>query len=59
MGEQIPTCSPGRTPHRSRGIPAGDCDLVETPCWSRPLAGPVDPWREEPTLEHGDTRRRL
>jgi len=24
---------------------------MESPCWSRLLAGPVDPWREDPTLE--------
>ncbi|PKU45558.1 hypothetical protein llap_4132 [Limosa lapponica baueri] len=24
---------------------------VESLCWSRLLAGSVDPWREEPTLE--------
>ncbi|GAB0175667.1 mitochondrial enolase superfamily member 1 [Grus japonensis] len=31
--------------------PEGGCDPVGSPCWSRFLAGPVDPWREEPTLE--------
>ena len=24
---------------------------MESPRWSRLLAGPVDPWREEPSLE--------
>ncbi|CAM9379902.1 unnamed protein product, partial [Bubo scandiacus] len=49
--EQIPTCSPWRTPRQSRGMPEGGCDPVGSPCWSRLLAGPVAPWREEPTLE--------
>ncbi|GAB0203952.1 AN1-type zinc finger protein 5-like [Grus japonensis] len=31
--------------------PEGGCDPVGSPCWSRLLAGPVDPWREEPTLK--------
>ncbi|GAB0182915.1 AN1-type zinc finger protein 5-like [Grus japonensis] len=31
--------------------PKGGCDPVGSPHWSRFLAGPVDPWREEPTLE--------
>ena len=31
--------------------PEGGCDPMESPHWSRFLAGPVDPWREEPTLE--------
>jgi len=31
--------------------PKGGCDPVGNPCWSRLLPGPVDPWREEPTLE--------
>ncbi|GAB0208147.1 EH domain-containing protein 4 [Grus japonensis] len=26
--------------------PEGGCDPVGSPCWSRLLAGPVDPWRE-------------
>ncbi|GAB0186829.1 AN1-type zinc finger protein 5-like [Grus japonensis] len=30
--------------------PEGGCDPVGgTPCWSKLLAGPVDPWGEEPT----------
>ncbi|GAB0209971.1 AN1-type zinc finger protein 5-like [Grus japonensis] len=32
-------------------VPEGGCDPVGSPCWSKLLAGPVDPWREEPTLE--------
>ncbi|GAB0209950.1 EH domain-containing protein 4 [Grus japonensis] len=31
--------------------PEGGCDPVGSPCWSKLLAGPVDPWREEPTLQ--------
>ncbi|GAB0207999.1 AN1-type zinc finger protein 5-like [Grus japonensis] len=31
--------------------PKGGCDPTEMLCWSRLLAGPVDPWREEPTPE--------
>ncbi|KAK4829100.1 hypothetical protein QYF61_002051, partial [Mycteria americana] len=31
--------------------PNGGYDPVGSPCWSRLLAGPVAPWREEPTLE--------
>jgi len=27
------------------------CDPVGSPCWSRLLPGPDEPWREEPTLE--------
>jgi len=27
-------------------MPKRDCDPVGSPCWSRLLAGPVDPWRE-------------
>ena len=51
--------------HQSRWMPEGDCDPMETPCCSRLLAGPVDPWGErsphwsrfagrtyEPTLQH-------
>jgi len=29
----------------------GGCDPMDTLCWARLLAGPVDPWRKEPTLE--------
>jgi len=32
-------------------VPKGGCDSMESPRWSRLLPGPVDPWREEPTLE--------
>jgi len=39
------------TPRQSRWMPEGSCDPMERPCWSRLLAGPADPWREEPTLE--------
>ncbi|GAB0180448.1 AN1-type zinc finger protein 5-like [Grus japonensis] len=31
--------------------PEGGCDPVGSPRWSRLLAGPVAPWREEPMLE--------
>ncbi|GAB0209013.1 EH domain-containing protein 4 [Grus japonensis] len=31
--------------------PEGGCDPMGSPCWSKFLAGPVDPWREEPTPE--------
>ncbi|GAB0205597.1 hypothetical protein GRJ2_003025300 [Grus japonensis] len=39
--------------------PKGGCDPVGSPRWSRLLAGPVAPWREEPTPEQigsSDTR---
>ncbi|KAK4824024.1 hypothetical protein QYF61_009615 [Mycteria americana] len=45
------TCSLWRTPHKSRWVPEGGCDPMESLCCSRLLAGPVDPWREKPTLE--------
>jgi len=32
-------------------MPEGSCDPVGSPRWSRPLPGPADPWREEPTPE--------
>jgi len=51
MVEQISTCSLGRTPRGSRGMPEGSCDPVESPCWSRLLPGPVALWREEPMPE--------
>ncbi|KAK4815368.1 hypothetical protein QYF61_001356 [Mycteria americana] len=35
-------------------MPEGGCDPVESPCWSRLLAGLVDLWREEPTLEQDE-----
>ncbi|GAB0186735.1 AN1-type zinc finger protein 5-like [Grus japonensis] len=31
--------------------PKGGCDPVGSPRWNRLLAGPVAPWKEEPTLE--------
>ncbi|GAB0209272.1 EH domain-containing protein 4 [Grus japonensis] len=31
--------------------PEGGCDPVGSLCWSKLLAGPVDPWREEPMPE--------
>ncbi|GAB0202567.1 mitochondrial enolase superfamily member 1 [Grus japonensis] len=31
--------------------PEGGCDPVGSPCWSRLLAAPVAPWREEPMPE--------
>ncbi|GAB0206076.1 AN1-type zinc finger protein 5-like [Grus japonensis] len=31
--------------------PEGGCDPVGSPHWSRLLAGPVAPWREEPMAE--------
>ncbi|GAB0205629.1 hypothetical protein GRJ2_003028500 [Grus japonensis] len=32
-------------------VPKGGCDPLGSPCWSRLLAGPVAPWREEPRPE--------
>jgi len=32
-------------------VPEGGSDPVGSLCWSRLLAGPVAPWREEPMLE--------
>ena len=43
-GERGPTLEQG-------DVPEGGCDPVGSPRWSRLLAGPVDPWREEPTLK--------
>jgi len=37
----------------SRWMAEGGCHPVGSPCYSRLLAGPLDPWREEPTLEQG------
>ncbi|GAB0208721.1 hypothetical protein GRJ2_003337800 [Grus japonensis] len=31
--------------------PEGGCDPMRSPHWSKLLAGPVDPWRKEPTPE--------
>ena len=43
---------PVEDPTAVQGIaPKGGCDPVGSPRWSRLLAGPLDPWREEPTLE--------
>ncbi|KAK4815465.1 hypothetical protein QYF61_002924 [Mycteria americana] len=38
--------------------PEGCCDPVGSPHWSRLLAGPVDPWGEEPRLEQGTRKAR-
>ena len=52
MVEQTSTCSPWKTPCWRRGMcPKGGCGPVGSPRWSRLLARPVAPWREEPTLE--------
>ncbi|GAB0185600.1 AN1-type zinc finger protein 5-like [Grus japonensis] len=32
-------------------VPQGGCDPMGSPHWSELLAGPVDPWRQEPMLE--------
>jgi len=32
-------------------MPEEGCDPVGSWCWGTLLAGPVDLWREEPTLE--------
>ncbi|GAB0207876.1 hypothetical protein GRJ2_003253300 [Grus japonensis] len=37
--------------------PKGGCDPVGSLCWSKLLAGPVDPWREEPMLEQLECSR--
>jgi len=42
---------PGEDPTPEQGMPGGGCDPMESPHWSRLLAGPVHPWREEPVLE--------
>jgi len=39
-------------------VPRGGCDPVESPRWSRLLAGPVAPGRAKPTLEQGKSVRR-
>ncbi|KAK4807853.1 hypothetical protein QYF61_007759 [Mycteria americana] len=49
-------CSPWRTPHQSRWMPEGGCDPVGSLHWSRLLAGPVAPWREEPMLEQNQMK---
>jgi len=48
--EQICTYSPWKAPRQSSWAPKGS-HRMGSPHWSRLLAGPVDPWREEPTLE--------
>ncbi|GAB0208755.1 AN1-type zinc finger protein 5-like [Grus japonensis] len=37
--------------------PKGGCDPVGSLRWSKLLAGPVDLWRKEPTLEQGKSGR--
>ncbi|OPJ66508.1 hypothetical protein AV530_016553 [Patagioenas fasciata monilis] len=32
-------------------MPKGGCDPVASSCWNRPLEGPVEWWKEEPTQE--------
>ncbi|KAK4811169.1 hypothetical protein QYF61_019800 [Mycteria americana] len=55
--EQISTLQPVENPMPEQvDAPKGGCDPVESPRWSRFLAGPVDPWREEPTLEQAPGR---
>ena len=39
------------TPCRSRWMPKGSCEPGGSKHWSRLLLGPVDLWREDPTLE--------
>ncbi|GAB0179307.1 hypothetical protein GRJ2_000396000 [Grus japonensis] len=34
-------------------VPEEGCNPMGSPHWSRLLAGPVDPWREDPMLEQG------
>jgi len=51
MVKQIATCSPWRIPHQSTWMPEGGGAPVGSPHWSRLRARPVDPWREELTLE--------
>ena len=40
-----------KDPMPEQGDARRGCDPVGSPRWSRLLAGPVAPWREEPTLE--------
>ncbi|GAB0175978.1 metabotropic glutamate receptor 8 [Grus japonensis] len=52
MVEQISTLQPVEDPTPEQvEAPEGGCDPVGSPRWSKLLAGPVDPWREEPTPE--------
>ncbi|GAB0195074.1 hypothetical protein GRJ2_001972700 [Grus japonensis] len=39
--------------------PEGGCDPVGSLRWRKLLAGPVDAWREEPTLEQGEAPEHL
>jgi len=36
---------PGEDPTPEQGMPGGGSDLMESPCWSRLLAGLVTLWR--------------
>jgi len=48
MVEQRSICSPWKGHHaRAGGCPEEAVTPWGAPCWSRLLAGPVDPWREE------------
>lgn len=49
MMEQRFTCILCWILHWSRTIPKGGLDPVGSLCWSRILAGPMEPWREELT----------
>ncbi|OPJ73416.1 hypothetical protein AV530_005773 [Patagioenas fasciata monilis] len=40
-------------------VSEGGCDSMGRPAWNRLLAGPVDLWREEPTLEQQNLRHDL
>ncbi|GAB0203794.1 hypothetical protein GRJ2_002845000 [Grus japonensis] len=52
MVEQISTLQPVEDPMSEQvDSPEGGCNPMGTLHWSRLLAGPVDPWREEPTPE--------
>ncbi|GAB0179705.1 zinc finger and BTB domain-containing protein 5 [Grus japonensis] len=52
MGEQRFHLQPVEDPTPEQvDAPKGGCDPVGSPRWSRLLAGPVDPWTEEPTPE--------
>ncbi|GAB0188269.1 EH domain-containing protein 4 [Grus japonensis] len=51
-GEQISTCSLWRTPCQSRWRHLKEAvTLWVSPCWSRLLAGPLAPWRQDTMLE--------
>lgn len=49
--EDKPNLHPMEDPTVQPLKPKGDCDPMGTPGWSRLLAGPVTPWREELRLE--------